>query len=92
MKGFTKPASGPAEEEQKTAELLLKYPSLENMFDADQLRNLPKTKRNMEQTISELERSVRRGTKEEAEKAARVIEACKTTLNFLRELEEIREN
>lgn len=92
MRDYIEPANNSTEVERKTAELLLKYPSLEEVFDENQLRNLPETKRKIEETINELERTVRVGSKEEAEKASRVIEACTTTLDFLAELEERRKN
>ena len=92
MKGFNKPTDNLAPEEQKIAELLLKYPTLEKVFDENQLENLHETKTRLQGTITDLERTVRTGSKEEAEKAARIIEACHTTLSFLAELESMRRN
>jgi len=47
-------------------------------------------KQKMQSTIDDLERVIRRGTKDDAEKAARVVEAYKIVLGFLDELETAR--
>jgi len=92
MNGFNKSTENLAPSDQKIAELLLKYPSLEKVFDENQLENLPEMKSKLQDTIADLERTVRTGSKEDAEKAFRIIEACNTTLDFLAELESLREN
>ena len=79
------------DEEIETINTILHYPSLENVFDQEQ-QNLTEKRQNMLSTVAELERVVRRGSKAEAEKATRIIEAFQTTLNFLDELEKMREN
>lgn len=78
-------------EELDTIKSLLNYPSLEKVFDSDNPGNLPAMKRKMQATVDDLERVIRRGTKEDAEKAARAAEAYRTVLNFLAELENARQ-
>ena len=80
------------DEEIDTLNTILHYPSLENAFDQEQPQNLSEKRQKMLSTVAELERVVRRGSKAEAEKATRIIEAVQTTLNFLDELEKTREN
>ena len=78
-------------EEIETVKFLLNYPSLEKVFDQTDSRNLPAMKQKMQSTVDDLERVIRRGTKDDAEKAARVVEAYKTVLGFLDELENRRQ-
>ena len=78
------------EENEQIAESLLIYPSLEKLFDSDQIQSAIGLKEKMNLTISELERIVLRGTKEEAEKASKIIKAYQITLSFLDELENLR--
>jgi len=78
-------------EEMEIIKSLLNYPSLEKVFDQTDLRKQPEMKQKMQFTIDDLERVIRRGTKDDAEKAARAVEAYKTVLGFLDELENMRQ-
>lgn len=77
-------------EELETIAALLKYPSLEKVFDAGAPDGYERTKKTMNGVIVELERVLRRGTKKDAERAEIILEAYRTALNFLDELENIR--
>lgn len=88
----TETAAEPTGEERETIETLLNYPSLERAFADDAASGADKTKRKMLESVAELERVVRRGTQTEAAKAARVLAAYQTTLDFLDELERARKN
>lgn len=77
-------------EEREIIEALLKYPSLEKVFDGKLSDGYEKTKKTMSNVIAELERVIRRGTKQDAERAEKIVEAYKTALKFLEELEELR--
>lgn len=70
---------------------LLNYPSLEKVFEAADGRNLTATKEKMRLTIDDLERVIRRGTKDDAEKAAAAVKSFQTVLSFLDELESLRQ-
>lgn len=78
-------------ETAETIKSLLHYPSLERVFDPTDARRLPALKQKMRSTIDDLERVVRRGSKDDAERAARAVEAFKVTLDFLDELETARQ-
>lgn len=78
------------DEETEIINSLLNYPSLEKVFDPTDARNLPAIKRKMQVTIDDLERVIRRGTKDDAAKAAKAVEAHKIVLSFLDELEAAR--
>lgn len=93
MRNFkTENAANLTDEEKETIESLLKYPSLEKVFDQNQPNNLAEIKRKMNATISELERVIRSGSKDEAEKATEIAAGYRVTLNFLNELENLRKN
>ena len=83
-------AENPNAEEIETIKSLLNYPSLEKVFDGSDSRSQSEMKRKMQSTIEDLERVIRRGTKDDAEKAARALEAYKIVLGFLDELENAR--
>jgi pantoate kinase len=78
-------------EEAELIESLFKYPSLEAVFDSKDASQLAVMKRKMQATVDDLERVIRRGTKEDAGKAAKAVEAYRIALNFLDELETIRQ-
>lgn len=82
----------PTDDERETIESLLNYPSLERAFAGDIAAGAEKIKQKMRSSVVELERVVRRGAQNEAEKAERVLAAYKTTLQFLEELENRRKN
>lgn len=90
MTSFNSKPDQPTAEEREIIETLLKYPSLEKVFDPTAPDGYEKTKKTMNSVIAELERVVRRGTKQDAEKAEKIIEAYKTALKFLDELEDLR--
>lgn len=77
-------------EEREIIEALLKYPSLEKVFDGSVPDGYEKTKKKMSNVVAELERVIRRGTKQDAEQANKIVEGYKTALKFLEELEDIR--
>jgi pantoate kinase len=78
-------------EESEMIESLFKYPSLEKVFDRTDASRLAAMKRKMQATVDDLERVIRRGSKEDAAKAAKVVEAFRIALKFLDELETIRQ-
>ncbi len=80
------------DEERETIESLLRYPSLERVFDQNQPHNLADTKKKMQSNIAGLERTIRGGAKTDAERAAKIVAAYQTTINFLDELEQMRNN
>lgn len=80
------------DEERETINSLVNYPTLERAFGGDVAAGAEKIKRKMSASVAELERVVRRGAQAEAEKAARILTAYKTTLAFLEELENMRKN
>ena len=77
--------------ESELVEFLFKYPSLETVFNTTGTPQLAAMKRRMQTTVGDLERVIRRGTKEDAEKAAKVAEAYRIAVAFLDELETIRQ-
>ncbi len=77
-------------EELEIIESLFKYPSLEKVFDPTDEKQLTTLKQKMQATIEDLERVIRRGSNEDAAKAAKVVEAYKISLNFLDELDQRR--
>lgn len=77
-------------EETELIESLLKYPSLEKVFDPLDEKKFSAMKLKMQTTIDDLERVVRRGSNEDAAKAAKVIEAYKISIKFLEDLDERR--
>ena len=85
------PAEKLSHEEIEIINSLLNYPSLEKVFDPTDSRNPSAIKQKMQSTIDDLERVIRRGSKDDAEKAARAVEAYKIVLGFLDELETARQ-
>ncbi len=83
----SKPNAIVSPEEQELIEALLKYPSLEKVFAPEDVRQFQAMKQKMRATLNELERVIRRGSQEDAAKAAKVAEAFQSTLNFLDELD-----
>ncbi len=69
---------------------LFNYPSIGQLFSETDLHSLQKFRAKMNQTFEDLERVIRRGSKEDAEKARRVADAIKITLEFLSTLEQAR--
>ena len=81
----------PTDEEKELIETLVKYPSLETVYDANSA-GFAEIRQKMQANVTTLERVVRRGDRANAERAALVIEAYQTTLKFLGELEQIGKN
>ncbi len=79
-----------SDEEAELVKILLHYPSLEKIFDRAEPQNLPEFRRKTQSTIADAERVIRRGTGEEAARAARVLAACQIVIGFLEELEQAR--
>lgn len=77
-------------EEQRLIESLLHYPSLDRVFDPTDEKKFIALKQKMQLTIDDLERVIRRGSNEDAAKAAKVIEAYRVSLNFLDDLDSRR--
>lgn len=76
------------EQERETVKTLVNYPKLEQTFAES--NGAEKIKRKMRDKITEVERVIRRGTQSEADKAAKILAAYQTTLDFLEELERLR--
>ena len=71
---------------------LFNYPSLGQLFDERTGETaLAAMRTRLASTITNLERVVRQGSKEDAERAMRIIRAYNTTLEFLTELERLRD-
>lgn len=88
MKRFeTETSEQLTDEERETIESLLKYPSLERVFDSSEPHNLGETRRKMQTNVNEFERTIRSGSKREADRAAKIVAAYQTTIKFLDELE-----
>ena len=66
------------------------YPSLGQLFDAGDARPLEEMRARLTRTGQDLERVVRQGPKEDAERAARAARAVAVTLQFLDDLERLR--
>ncbi|HYO63808.1 MAG TPA: hypothetical protein VER08_09275 [Pyrinomonadaceae bacterium] len=69
---------------------LLNYPSLGRLFEGSDTRALEEMRARLGRTNQDLERVVRQGAKEEAERAARASRAVAVTLAFLDDLEQLR--
>ena len=84
MKGFSRDNA----QTETAGDKLFNYPTLERLFAArDGAGTISEMRRRMMQTMEELERVVRRGSKEDAESAVRVIGAYRTAFELLEELE-----
>lgn len=66
------------------------YPSLGQLFDSGGERPLEEMRAKLTRTSQDLERVVRQGPKEDAERAARAARAVAVTLQFLDDLERLR--
>ena len=66
------------------------YPSLGQLFDAGDARPLEEMRARLTRTGQDLERVVRQGPKEDAERASRAARAVAVTLQFLDDLEKLR--
>ncbi|MET0753982.1 MAG: hypothetical protein ABWZ66_11435 [Pyrinomonadaceae bacterium] len=79
----------PTEEERELIETLIKYPALEAVYERNAPAGFSGIRQNLLSTVTNLERVIRRGEKSDAERAATVVEACRTAINFLSELENV---
>jgi hypothetical protein len=66
------------------------YPSLGQLFDADDARPLEEMRARLARTSQDLERVVRQGSKDDAERATRAARAVAVTQQFLDDLERLR--
>jgi hypothetical protein len=69
---------------------ILNYPSLDKLFDEHNPNALAEIKVKFDKTQQDLERVLRQGSKEDAEKADKTLKALKVTLDFLAHLEELK--
>lgn len=70
---------------------LFNYPTLGRLFDGDDsARALGEIRARLTDTRNDLERVVRRGTQQDADRAACISRAFTVTLDFLDELDRIR--
>jgi hypothetical protein len=86
------PPGGDAGGRDAAADLgsVFNYPSLGKLFDEADPRALEEMRGRLARTGQDLERVVRQGPKEDAERAARAARAVELTLKFLGDLERMR--
>lgn len=93
-KGAGRPAGGQPERaaDAGAADLasVFNYPALGQLFDSTDTRALEEMRARLERTSQDLERVVRQGPKEDAERAGRAARAVSVTLDFLNELDKMR--
>ena len=80
----------PAEDSSADLTSLFNYPALGQLFEGADARPLEEMRARLARTRQDLERIVRQGSKEDAERAARAERAVGVTLDFLGELERLR--
>lgn len=80
------------EDERELIETLNKYPALESVFDRNAPAGFSEIRQKLLSTVTNLERVIRRGEKSDAERAAIVVTAYQTAINYLSELENIGKN
>lgn len=81
---------GGAEDSASDLASVFNYPSLGQLFDGTDTRALEDMRARLTRTGQDLERVVRQGPKEDAERAARAARAVTVTLQFLSDLEQMR--
>jgi hypothetical protein len=69
---------------------IFNYPSLGELFEGSDAKALEEMRTRLSTTGQNLERVVRNGTKDEAERAARAARAVSVTIQFLNDLEQMR--
>jgi hypothetical protein len=69
---------------------LLNYPNLDKLFDEANPNALGEIRVKFEKTMQDLERVIRQGAKEDAEKAEKVLRAIKVTLEVLADIENLK--
>lgn len=84
-----RPSGGANSSENPSADLdaLFNFPSLERLFDERDPNALPEMRARLGRTNQDLERVVRQGTKEDADRATHISHAYDLTLHLLDELE-----
>src|ERR687894_49034 len=92
--GDARPSPGgqPKDADAAAADLssIFNYPSIGQLFDGSDTRALESMRAQLARTGQDLERVVRQGPKEDAERAARAVRAVDVTLQFLADLEQMR--
>lgn len=84
------PAGGGGDDSDSDLSSVFNYPSLGQLFDSGGERPLEEMRARLTRTGQDLERVVRQGPKEDAERAARAARAVSVTLQFLDDLERLR--
>lgn len=69
---------------------LLNYPSISRLFDGPDPNALEDMRSKLSRTSQDLERVIRQGSKEDAERAERAVKAIGVTQDFLNTLEQMR--
>ncbi|HEX5709289.1 MAG TPA: hypothetical protein VFX96_18440 [Pyrinomonadaceae bacterium] len=85
-----RPESAPADSSAADLSSVFNYPALGQLFDSTDTRALEEMRARLARTGQDLERVVRQGPKEDAERASRAARAVNVTLEFLNELEKMR--
>ena len=75
-----------------TLSSLFHYPALGRLFEGADNRLLSEMRARLTQTNQDLERVIRHGSKDDADRATRATRAYRTTLSLLVELERLRNN
>jgi cell fate (sporulation/competence/biofilm development) regulator YlbF (YheA/YmcA/DUF963 family) len=70
---------------------ILNYPALDKLFDEHNPNALAEIRGKFDKTQQDLERVIRQGSKEDAEKAGKVSRAIKITLDLLDNIEELKQ-
>ena len=83
-------ANAPHSEVNADFSSLFNFPSLGRLFEGADARPLEEMRARLGRTKQDLERVVRQGSKEDAERAARALAAYDQTLALLANLDEIR--
>ena len=71
---------------------LFDYPSVGELFSTSDSRRFDEFCARLGATRENLERIVRYGTRDEAERATKAVKAVETTLEFLQNLQKMRQN
>lgn len=79
-----------AEDSAPDLSSVFNYPSLGHLFEGADTRALEDMRARLARTEQDLERVVRQGPKDDAERAARAARAVGVTLRFLNDLEQLR--
>lgn len=79
--------SSAASNGQSESKVLLKYPSLERLFEGDNSDALSDMRARLERTRQGMDRVIRQGPQTDVARASRIAEAYDLALGLLRELE-----